>query len=325
MLPLGAMDAKQEEDLVRIDGWLAKMDIGGSETNVSDDDEIDKETTENSMQPITPPQRPHKVLDVPKEISPTDTTFSGRSIFDKPLPKKAKYDTLDPKFEVLDDVSDTTRDSEVEWEPTPIKECDLKSKAGWTLQNTAVTQSGQASVYSSAILSLSDKSAEFNTRDFLRYADLTSQLTRDPNIPRLVWLTSCLQCILAGLPCSRTHPSCSRCQRSANPDLCLLHRRCFSFEILDPSKSDECCYPILLKVKGEDEAIWQRKAKLSVELKNKWLEEQYKKNWVMPKIESRRGGWKKEYRFQVVPGRDLHPGEGSGRTSHKELVVDLEA
>ncbi|KAK3202126.1 hypothetical protein GRF29_161g251461 [Pseudopithomyces chartarum] len=45
----------------------------------------------------------------------------------------------------------------------------------------------------------------------------------NPSAPHLIIMTSCLNCVLASLPCSRTLPSCTRCTR--NGRLCLPQRK----------------------------------------------------------------------------------------------------
>ena len=314
---------KEAEDLDRIKGWLRKLDVNDLEADVSSGYH-DRRTTESSLQPVTPSRRPHTVMGVHEDISPTDTSFSGRSIFDKSLRKKLDCGSPSRKIQVLDDASDTS-ESEGEWEPTLIEECTLKSKADCAIEDPTVLQSAQSPISSSAILDSNHPSLHLEIHDSIKPAEPTTQNSHDPNTSRLVWLTSCLQCTLAGLPCSRTHPSCSRCQRTDNPELCLLHRRSFVFETLDHSKLNKCRNPILLRVKGDDDAFWQRKVDLSRELRDAWLLEQDKKNWVMPAIDSQRGGWKKKRMLQTIPDKDIHPGEGSGRMSYKELVVDLNA
>ncbi|CAE7008143.1 hypothetical protein PTNB73_00154 [Pyrenophora teres f. teres] len=324
MLDPSGQDVKEAKDLDRIEGWLANLDIDGLRADMGDGDKK-KINSESRLQPFTPKRRPHTVLGVHGDISPTDTSFSRRSIFDAPLCKKLNHGSPILGFQILNDASDTS-DSEGEWESTPIKERIRKAKAESVLEHSAVIQSSQALSSSAADLSAYKPSVDLGVHGPHQPAEPTTQLiTYEPNTPRIVWLTSCLQCTLANLPCSRTHPTCSRCQRAGNPDLCLLHRRSFAFEALDPSKTEKCRTPILLKVKGEDETIWQRKVDLSMELRQKWLADQDKKNWVMPAIESPTGGWKKQSMFPTVPGGDVHPGEGSGRVSYRELVVDLDA
>jgi hypothetical protein len=75
--------------------------------------------------------------------------------------------------------------------------------------------------------------------------------------------------------------------------------------------------PILLKARVEDEAIWQRKLALEKKLCEEWAEGQDRKNWVLPGVDEVRGGWSGVRRRKIV-----HPGEGKGRMSFRELVVD---
>ena len=74
---------------------------------------------------------------------------------------------------------------------------------------------------------------------------------------RLVALISCYQCVMAGLPCSRTYPACSRCERAGNADTCLLFRRKLPEEIT--RKTGFNITPTLLMVEGEDESVRQKK------------------------------------------------------------------
>ncbi|EDU40632.1 hypothetical protein PtrSN002B_007591 [Pyrenophora tritici-repentis] len=318
------VDVTETEDFDCIKGWLGKLDIDGLRTDLSDSDKK-KTAFKSRLQPVTPNRRPHTVLGVHEEISPTDTSFSGHSIFDTPFRNKLKHRSPSIRLQIPNDDSDTS-DSEGEWESTPIKERTLTPKAESVPEDPAAIESSHIPASSSADLNAYDPSVDLGVHGPHQPAEPTNQLlTYEPDTPRIVWLTSCLQCTLADLPCSRTHPSCSRCQRTGNPEFCLLHRRSFASEALDPSKSEKCRSPILLKVQGEDETSWKRKVELSKELRQKWLADQDKKNWVMPPIESPAGGWKKQRRFQTISGGDIHSGEGSGRVSYKELVVDLEA
>lgn len=312
--------AEEAKDCDRVKGWLEEAHIDDLETGGNGSHE-DKRIIESGLQPVTPPPRPQTVPRVRDEISPTDTSFSGRSIFDAPLHKKPFHGSPSPGVQIADDESDTTGDGEGEWEPTLTKERTLGPEEDRTFEGPA-----RIPISSPDTLNFQDPLSYTDIQRPPKSADAASQaLTHDSNLPRVVWLTSCLQCTLAHLPCSRTYPSCSRCQRTGKPDLCLLHRRCFAFEALDPSMLDKCRKPILLKVKGEDEAIWQGKVNLAKELREKWEADQEVKNWVMPAIESERGGWKKKHSFRTALGRDSHPGEGYGRMSYTELVVDLDA
>lgn len=101
-----------------------------------------------------------------------------------------------------------------------------------------------------------------------RYGQL--RLAPEPAIPgtiHQVFITSCYQCLLAGLPCSRTLPGCSRCKRAGCQHLCLLHRRKLLQEmVLGDGVGNRT--PVLLKVKGEDGEVWERKVELLHEVKH---------------------------------------------------------
>jgi hypothetical protein len=75
-------------------------------------------------------------------------------------------------------------------------------------------------------------------------------------------------------------------------------------------------------VKGEDNEIRKRKVELASELCEKWSAEQDKKNWVLPSIDTPRGGWRAA-KNSVRIKKMSHPGEGIGRLSFCELFVDM--
>lgn len=79
---------------------------------------------------------------------------------------------------------------------------------------------------------------------------------------QLVFVTSCYQCLLAGLPCSRTLPCCTRCKRSGRGHLCLMHRRKLRHEMI-PGDVIWNTTPVLLKLEGENQNIWEKKVELS--------------------------------------------------------------
>jgi len=77
---------------------------------------------------------------------------------------------------------------------------------------------------------------------------------REPHAP------PCLQCAVKGLWCDMRIPSCSRCERTGNGNLCLLQRPLFSYEQgWEPFRSQY----VLLRLRECDE-VWQEKL---------WLEE----------------------------------------------------
>ena len=89
---------------------------------------------------------------------------------------------------------------------------------------------------------------------------------RAPFEPRIVRLTSCTQCVVANLPCSRTYPYCTRCKRKGQAHLCLLHRKRLEEEInrCDPLS---CTESVMVKLKNEDESIWHQKDSLLNEVR----------------------------------------------------------
>jgi hypothetical protein len=92
-------------------------------------------------------------------------------------------------------------------------------------------------------------------------------------------------------------------------------------ETLDLTEVGGCKTPILLKVKGENDEIWKRKVELAEDLCKEWVAKQEKRNWVLPDINSPRGGWRTR-QGKVKKEMMLHPGEGIGRLSFCELIVD---
>lgn len=169
---------QEEEEIDRVISWLEDMHFGS-------DSEQDK------VEPATPPpKRPFHEQSF-NEVSPTDTTFSGGSVFDKPYCQNLLLGSPGPYH---DDISDVTSvDGE---EREPIKQ--------------PIFQSSHLPAHA---------------------ADVTDKTCLpDPNAPRLTTILSCIQCTLANLPCSRTPPACTRCTRNATPS-CLLQRRLFSDEI----------------------------------------------------------------------------------------------
>ncbi|KAI4691323.1 uncharacterized protein J4E84_003615 [Alternaria hordeiaustralica] len=310
-VPLKMLE-KEVEHPDRIEGWLDKLHIKGAEIDGS---ECTTDTDgEAGYGPTTPPRR-SDYRSVPQdEISPTDTSFSGQSIFDKPL-RKDLFGSPTPYLERRDDGSDTTSIDSRDWAPTQGKERTLERPIPPTF---ALRPSKP-----SARLDHQKVASHMDTDDLTTVWDLDPQQTLPPNEPRPVWITSCLQCTLSGLPCSRTYPSCSRCKRHNRAEECLLQRRRFASEVMDSSTMERSTAPALLKVKGEDEGVWERKVELAEALCEQWVAEQDKKNWVLPDVGSARGGWGKR-KGRAGKEKVGHPGEGIGRLAFRELFVDVD-
>jgi hypothetical protein len=311
---------KEVECTDRIVGWLDEMRINKPQRDAGENGE-DAYGEKDTSNPITPPRRPATPV-LHEEISPTDTSFSGYSIFDVPVRRKVHFGSPTPKSQIRDDWSDVTSvGDDAEWE-LPVKEKHLVEPPA--APNFAL----RASSPSVSVISY-DPPSNVDGEEAKAITTATFEAgfpPHDPNVPRLVWITSCLQCTLANLPCSRIYPACSRCKRKGFGHDCLLYRRSFAMEALDHEK---CKEPILLKARGEDEEAWRRKLQLAEELKEEWAIKQEAKNWVIPDISSPRATL--EERVQVLQRRGIkkkgvpHPGEGMGRMTCKELVVDLDA
>lgn len=224
-----------------IENWLNALESSDFKT----DEITTKVTAKGQIHPTTPPRRATVACD---EASPTDTCFSGPSVFDPGLHKK-------PKNNQRDDFSDTTITDNHGPDAESRSYGEFEQAIGPLPPNLDITH-----------ISPDDKLA-INTT-------ITGPI-HNASEPRLVWITSCLQCTLENLPCSRTHPSCTRCQRNGHAATCLLYRRCFAFEAGDPNGPSG---PVLLKVKGEDEDMWKRKLDLARELWAGWCLRQERRN-----------------------------------------------
>nr|WNN28539.1 hypothetical protein [Phoma sp.] len=300
----------------RIVRWLKDLDITGAD---KEDGEIDNDLEAHEQQNLpTTPSRKACVYEARDDRSPTaDTSFSGTSVFDSPLQKHPRPAHQSPfSSPIHDDTSDNTSIDAETWTVAQKNEHGIRNDI--SPSNAAHKNEQQATVTASIKPSIAttEPGSDNEPIPFRQSPPITPQ---DPNSPRTVWIASCLQCTLSHLPCSRSSPSCSRCKRKGNAQVCLLQRRWFAEEIIQ-ANGVGCTVPILLKMKGEDEGVWKRKVEVARELFEMWFAEQDRRNWVLPSVESPRGG------FPVVGrgGRVSHPGEGLGQVVHAELVVDIE-
>lgn len=74
-------------------------------------------------------------------------------------------------------------------------------------------------------------------------------------------LTSCLQCTLMRLPCSRTLPHCTRCVRNGHASLCLAQRRKLTSEMVDGHVVGNQ-EPVLVRLRGEGAEKWREKCRV---------------------------------------------------------------
>ncbi|KAF2750251.1 hypothetical protein M011DRAFT_474714 [Sporormia fimetaria CBS 119925] len=142
--------------------------------------------------------------------------------------------------------------------------------------------------------------------------------TPHPSDKATVLLTSCYQCLLAQLPCSRTLPSCTRCIHNGCSHLCLLHRRKLFREMV-AGDTEENQIPVLLVLKAEEEEMVREKVGLLRELHEKWLQQEERRNWVLPRDigAGLAGKWDK---YQKREER-RHPGWGVGRKVFVEVEL----
>ena len=309
------LDTSQEQMQYpnRIEGWLEKLESRDPETDENEGHRISQDEI-RVLEPTTP-IRQTSARPTQDEVSPTDTTFSEPSIFDRPL-RKGLFSSPTPRCKTRDDHSDTTSIGSDDWE--------LATKTEHPAERPVPPNFSLPPSVPPPSLDFSVSISDADTGEPTTVLDPKAQSplsTQEPNEPRPVWITSCLQCILASLPCSRTYPSCNRCKRNDCAEECLLHRRCLISETLDLTEVGGCKTPILLKVKGENDEIWKRKVELAEDLCKEWVAKQEKRNWVLPDINSPRGGWRTR-QGKVKKEMMLHPGEGIGRLSFCELIVD---
>ena len=110
------MGEKEVEYTDRIAGWLDEMSI--NEPEAKESSEVAKEQRE-LLDPTTPPRRPTTPGSL-EDISPTDTSFSGQSVFDTPVRSKVHSGSPTQKHHIADDSSNITSvGDETEWK-TPL-------------------------------------------------------------------------------------------------------------------------------------------------------------------------------------------------------------
>jgi hypothetical protein len=211
-----------------------------------------------SVEATTPQREPRLSLAI-HTASPTSTYFSRNSIFDRIEGLRETW----IHGPVPDSISvGTSWDSQTQ---------DSATRGKTYHEAAAVRGVCLKAPLTATILSYDPAS---NREGSLEYSENHSQeswmIPASPavvsNQRRITQITSCLQCIHAGLPCSRTAPSCSRCKRNGQGDICLLYRRRFPEEIHE-SIAELCTTPVLLKLDGEDEASWQGKLSLADEVR----------------------------------------------------------
>jgi hypothetical protein len=250
--------------------------------------------------PVTPPRRwiTRKTYE---EVSPTDTSFSGASIFDIPFHNNKRVNSPSPHDRFYGNISDVSSLDD-----------DFKIPDKHICQPNFVSSPASFSSY--------DPSSALEDGSVHEIPSTCKAHSQGPYPQRIVTILSCLQCTLAGLHCSRSTPSCARCIRNGSADTCVLLRRRFAEEV-GHSVPESCNLPILLKCADEDTGSWKKKMKAADDLKEVWQDRQDKKNWVLPPIEScKRSG----YRVIGYVAPKIYRGVGWGWVRCEELIVDRE-
>lgn len=220
--------------------------------------------TSNSMEkaktsiPFTPPRRLNDVPPYNEEISPTDSNFSLRSVFDSPV-DAIRFDE--------NANGDDGDDGDFSYAATEASSLDGDDedevKARLALLNSPVEDEPDTPI-----------AAHLSTTDLVSPAQQPTTPTTDspgddattpPPIrsTHRIWLTSCLQCVLADLPCSRTLPSCTRCARNGAAELCLVQRKRFHAEFMADTQRVE---PLLVTLPEDREELTRSKMVLQEEV-----------------------------------------------------------
>ncbi|CBY00723.1 hypothetical protein LEMA_P018530.1 [Plenodomus lingam JN3] len=295
--------------------WLSSLTL---------DDEDDKTTTEPKkkqlgdpkrakIEPLTPPRRASEAQSS-EDPSPISTVFSVDRdlVFDAALQKTYVWHG---DGEIYEDVSECTSvddEDEDEDEEDDRKDDNDNDKRNIKplILDTAPTPSSLQQPPSQSpspkppptLFSLSPPSSNASLARAETPPTNAPPKPHDASIPRLVLMTSCIQCTLASLPCSRTPPSCTRCIRNGHAETCLLTRRLFLDE---PIRYPSHLYShpgaggissaygngdgismgsvVLLKVVGQDEGVvWEHKRAVLERLMGAWWDGFERENWVLP-------------------------------------------
>lgn len=262
--------------------------------------------------PCTPQRHDTQQTSAGEYPSPTNTGFTDNSIFDQPFAPGTRY-------------FDTHNDALSYCSATSIVSSDF-SDTDSSYKSQIVRSENLAEAEPQNITGVEVANAH-NIKSVKRHAPVIHRKTEEvhlvqpkkvPERRTLVWVTSCLQCTLAKMPCSRTVPACSRCVRVGCGDMCLPHRRKLNSERVLGAVVGNMT-PVLLHEKGQDGEIIERKRALNAELLKNWQYDMDRKNWVLPSNDGNISGFRlRGNRRLLVP---THPGEGIGRAT--PLMVNL--
>ncbi|OCK78022.1 hypothetical protein K432DRAFT_406806 [Lepidopterella palustris CBS 459.81] len=291
----------------RVLSWLAKVNPSDPILPAPDQAEDEDATSITCLKPRRDyfvngiPYTPaHSNSESPAEdqASPTNTSFTDQSIFDEPCTpvNKSFGSAEDDCFSSPATTVGSDHKTEVV-EPCKARAWLFETEHVHHVENETANDTDEDL-----------ESTAFNGTEVHHASG--PFLPTTPDGSTLIWLTSCLQCTLAQLPCSRTLPACSRCVRSGHGSGCLLQRRKLDSERALGDVMGNLA-PVLLRVADEDEEVWERKRRVCDELIEAWRAQQDCKNWVFPINDGKMGGFRLGENQRLV--RPIHPGEGIGR------------
>ena len=209
--------------------------------------------------PCTPQRHDTQQASAREYSSPTNTNFTDNSIFDRPFAPGMRY-------------FDTHNDALSYCSATSIVSSDCSdTDSSYKSQIVRSENLAEAEPQNATGVEVADA---HNIKSVKRHAPVIHRETEEvhlvqpktaPNRCTLVWVTSCLQCTLAKMPCSRTIPACSRCVRAGCGDMCLLQRRKLNSErVLGAIVGNMT--PVLLHEEGQGEGVVERKRALNSEV-----------------------------------------------------------
>lgn len=231
-------------DQDRVSNWLR-------DASLQEHDDVSEIGDSAPREPATPPPGRSLLVQYCEEVSPTNTSFTSdwASVFDEPDTQCDAW-IEDPFGNDVPDASPTHE----ELHNSQTKVMRSSARSDLTVLNTG--RSVAASYDSTEV-------AETLGEEGANILAEAATAPIDPNKPRITQINSCTQCTVADLKCSRSVPSCSRCNRKGQGSLCLLQRARYRGEL----DSDlPCSSTVLLKLKDDDESIWQQKVNLSKEV-----------------------------------------------------------
>lgn len=228
----------REAKLDLVAQWVETLSIAGPSTPPPKQYAIQQPRDDDSR----------KVSPTDSKISPTDSKFSSNSVFDSP--GSALRGTA---YEHYAETEASSIDKKQEVDVREENSIQIVPKDSGAILPTLIEEG-----------SLHDSS--YNVPPLAVSLAPVPEEAFDPRATKSIWLSSCLQCVLADLPCSRTLPACSRCVRNTCGELCLVRRRPLHIEVQDQNGHVEA-KSILLKQVGDDETVWQKKNALQEEVR----------------------------------------------------------